>query len=400
MAKKNEKRKNVRKDGMFMKQVYIGVDENGKRVYKSCYGKSLKEVEEKAATLKVSLRKGLDIASASELFKMWSKRWLDQKKLSVNISWYGCCRKFSEYLDEYFGHIEIGKVRTVNIQEVINDLAIDNPHTNKPSSKKLLSSIKSTANQIFTLAIENRVVEFNPAEYTKIPKTPPVEERRALSREEIEWVNATDHRAKTAAMIMTYAGLRRGELIPLSWSDINLKEGTISITKSVERHSNKFVVKPGAKTDAGIRVVDIPENLIDFLASLKRETILVCPSAKGVMHTDTSWRSMWTSYLGEINRLHGDFGPFLVKPKSKFDRNGTPFVINKFTPHECRHTFATMLYFAGMDALTAAAQMGHADPKVTLSIYTHLDKTHKRKNIDKLNEYLSSGRRKEAETHK
>ena len=76
---------------------------------------------------------------------------------------------------------------------------------------------------------------------------------------------------------------------------------------------------------------------------------------------------MWDSYLGELNRLNGDFGPFLQKPKSKFDNKGTPFVIEAFTPHQLRHTFCTLLYRAGVDVLTAAEQMGHADPKVTLA---------------------------------
>jgi integrase len=49
-----------------------------------------------------------------------------------------------------------------------------------------------------------------------------------------------------------------------------------------------------------------------------------------------------------------------------------------------------MLYFAGVDVLTAKEQLGHTDAQTTLGIYTHLDKTHKRKAMSKLDEYLSS----------
>ncbi|MDR2571583.1 MAG: tyrosine-type recombinase/integrase [Oscillospiraceae bacterium] len=67
-----------------------------------------------------------------------------------------------------------------------------------------------------------------------------------------------------------------------------------------------------------------------------------------------------------------------------------PFVIPRITPHWLRHTYATMLYFAGVDVLTAKEQLGHTDAQTTLGIYTHLDKTHKRKAMSKLDEYLSS----------
>jgi len=99
---------------------------------------------------------------------------------------------------------------------------------------------------------------------------------------------------------------------------------------------------------------------------------------------------MWDSYLSDLNFKYGDFSPFERSPKSKFDPDGVPFVIPKITPHWLRHTFCTMLYFAGVDILTAKSQMGHKDIQTTLEIYTHLDACHKQKEIGKLNSYLDS----------
>lgn len=66
-----------------------------------------------------------------------------------------------------------------------------------------------------------------------------------------------------------------------------------------------------------------------------------------------------------------------------------PMLIPTFTPHQLRHTYITMLYLAGVDVLTAKEQAGHADIATTLGIYTHLDKQHKLRNLDKLNQFLS-----------
>ena len=68
-------------------------------------------------------------------------------------------------------------------------------------------------------------------------------------------------------------------------------------------------------------------------------------------------------------------------------------VIPKITPHWLRHTFATILYFAGVDILTAKEQLGHSDIKTTLGIYTHLDKQYKRKSMSRLDEYLDDASR-------
>jgi len=102
---------------------------------------------------------------------------------------------------------------------------------------------------------------------------------------------------------------------------------------------------------------------------------------------------MWESYLADLNIKYGDFSPFEKRPTSKFDPKGVPFVIPRITPHWLRHTFATMLYFAGVDVLTAKEQLGHADIQTTLRIYTHLDQQRKEKSMNKLNDYLKSASR-------
>ena len=91
-----------------------------------------------------------------------------------------------------------------------------------------------------------------------------------------------------------------------------------------------------------------------------------------------------------MNLKYGDFSHLEKRPKSKFDPNGVPFVIPKFTAHCLRHTYATTLHAAEVDVLTAKELLGHSDVKTTLNIYTHLDQAHKIKNINKLNDYLDN----------
>ena len=74
----------------------------------------------------------------------------------------------------------------------------------------------------------------------------------------------------------------------------------------------------------------------------------------------------------------------------RHEPKGVPMVIEGFSAHQLRHTYASMLYMAGVDVVTAKELMGHADVQTTLEIYTHLSKSHKVKEISKLDEYLAN----------
>ena len=151
----------------------------------------------------------------------------------------------------------------------------------------------------------------------------------------------------------------------------------------------KPCIKSYTKTEAGMRTVDIPKKLADYLASQPHKGLLVCPSAKGHMLTETAWKRMWESYIKDLNIKYGNFDDFVDRPKSKCIPGGVPIVIPEFTAHWLRHTFATILYLAGVDVVTAKEQLGHSDIKTTLDIYTHLDSEYKRRSMSKLDDYLS-----------
>jgi len=384
-----KKKNTARADGRIAVQVYLGRSEDGKRKYKTVYGKTQKEADLKADKIKISINKGLNVASQYDTFGTWSERWLVQKASEVSTRHLKTCKSNVKHLHP-IKDIQLTKIITHDIQQIITELGRSNPKTKKPTARQTLKVIKSTAVQIFQLAIDNRVLDYNPANAVKLPAGASTSTRRALTDIEQQWILDTEHRAKTAAMIMMFSGLRRGELIPLTWNDIDLKNATITVNKATEVLGGHFTVKLSAKSEESIRVVDIPQRLVDYLKNEQKNSLLVCVNAQGKMHTESSWVRMWESYLTDLNFKYGDFSPFQARPKSKYDPGGVPFVIPRITPHWLRHTFATMLYFAGVDILTAKEQLGHSDIKTTLQIYTHLDKTHKRRSMDKLNEYLAA----------
>lgn len=371
-----------RPDGRYGANVTIG-----KNQHKYVCANSQKELEEKVTQLKIKLGKGLNIAAERDTFGEWGEMWLKQKKLSVSSGMYGAYAGHYKKLEELY-NIPVSKLRLNDFQQIVFRLGSGE----KPLSKKTLNGLKQTASQILQLAIDNRVIDYNCANAIVIPSSAkPAEKRRALTKEEQRWIRETPHRAQTAAMIMMYAGLRRGELLPLLWSDIDFDRKTISINKAVAYVNGKPQVKNCGKTDAALRTVFIPDILIDYLKGLRRDTLLVCPSTKGTIITEIGWKRLWDSYLKNLNFKYGDFGDYVnLKVKSKYQPGGLPMVIPHITAHWLRHTFITNMFFAGISLMTAKEQAGHADIRTTAEIYTHLNDEYKERDMQGLNDYLKA----------
>lgn len=374
-----------RSDGRYQLNVYIGTDENGKKRFKTVYGKTQKETQQKASELKIRLGKGIDVTAESDTFAAWCDRWLVYRKSEVNKAQYDLSESRAEYLKERLGKTRLKDITTTDLQKIINEFAERNPRTRKPSAKKTLGDYKQIMNQIFRTAIHDRAVDYNPAEYVRIPQNAPSKKRRALTDTERDWIEETPHRARTAAMIMLYAGLRRGEVTALTWSDVDLAAGTITVNKSITYKGDEPRSVKAPKTQCGNRVIPIPQVLIDYLSGIERDSLLVVTSANGKQMTETAWKRMWESYMSVLNEKYG------VHPdvESRFDPKGMPKTIEEFTPHCLRHTYCTMLYEAGVDVLVAKTLMGHSDVKTTLGIYTHLSQSHTTTNAQLLNQYLS-----------
>ncbi|MCM1508401.1 MAG: site-specific integrase [Ruminococcus flavefaciens] len=378
-----------RADGRYTCSVYLGKDVHGNRKYKTLYAKTQKELQKKYNEIKLQLDRGIDISAQNETFKKWADRYIRNKEGNVGERYLNCLKYQLKHLDP-LNNIPIAKIRPYQIQDILDELA---NRSSKPLSKKSLTDIRNIANRIFQLAANNRILDFNPINAVEIPKGSGKKKREAINDEQIQWIMDTPHKAQTASMIMLYAGLRRGELLALTWTDIDLMNKTISVNKAVEFAGNQPHIKPMTKTQAGMRLVSIPNVLADYLSQIKPVSLVVC-TLNGNTMTECQFRRMWESYMSVLNEKYGDFSADIVskrkdgKLKSRMSPGGLPMKISTFTPHQLRHTYASMLYKSGIDVVTAKEQLGHSDITTTLNIYTHLDSEYKTRNMDKLNNYL------------
>ena len=369
-----------REDGRFLVRVYLGVVD-GKKKYKSVYGNTQKEANQKADEIRASLRKGIDLASSNDSFVCWADYWLTYKKNEVSADRYKALVPRVQVWKDALSFAKISQIKPFDLQTILFSISARNPLTSQPMAKNTIRSYIQIINSIFDFAIDNRIIDFNPASKLKAPQGATENHRRALTEDERQWVMEFEHRAKPSAMLMMLSGLRRGEATALQWNDIDFEKNTITVTKSYNFKQGEFKKPKNNKS----RVVTVPQILIDYLSTLPRTSPFVLTSANGLMMTDTAWKRLYDSYMKDLNLQYGNF----VTVPNKFAPTKAPMMIKPFTPHELRHTFCTIMYEAGVDVLTAKEQMGHSDVKTTLAIYTHLSSLHKEKDIQKLDAFLS-----------
>ena len=361
-----------RADGRYQISLYLGKDENGKAIRKTVYGATQKETEQKADALRARIGKGLNLTSNYTVEK-WAAMWLENKKLHVGATSQEIYKTVVDRLCLYVGRMRISEVLPLHLQRIIDDLAVENPNTGRPASARLMQYQRDGMHQIFDYARKNRLIDTNPADDLTLPRAEK-QRRVPITEHERELILSVPHRTRTAAFLMLFAGLRRGEVLPLLWSDVDLDSGTISVNKAVEFVDRKPRIKL-PKTRSGIRTVFIPDRLIEYLRQLPKDNDLVFPDLSGGIFGLNAWRKAWESYLVDLSAA--DTGVNKYSPNFRRTVN--------FTPHQLRHTFCTDLYAAGVDVLTARDQMGHSSINVTLEIYTHLNEQKARAEMQKLN---------------
>lgn len=375
-----------RSDGRYVAQVYLGRGEDGRRKYKSIYAKSLPELREKEAEVRHQLGKGLDLLAGRDSFDRWADDFQRIKDAAdITQRQKENYRHTVEVWKDALKGYEISQVRPDDIERVLLGLQ------EQGMANRTVAFYRSTIRQILQRAV-GRVIPSNPVDLVQLTRSAhAVEKRRALTAGEQQWIWDTPGRGQPVAIIMMLSGLRRGELAALTWADVDLKARTIAVNKVMEYPPNDVPkLRALTKSAAGMRVVDIPQRLCDYMAQMPHDNALVIHTTDGRPMTATAWAALWQSYMRRLNIKYGTRTPADKERMKKPGQRKFDMTIPHITLHWLRHTFCTLLYLAGVDVVQACAQMGHADVTTTLKIYTHLDATHKRKSVDKLDAYLAS----------
>lgn len=365
-----------RADGRYCKQIIVGYQPNGKRKMKTIYGKTIREVEDKEREIRVQIDNGIDLISNDILLKDWALQWLNVYKNNVakaTRSMYEL--NINNYIIPMLGDIPISQLKPIQIQRAINEI-LDSGHTRTGEVFKL------TIKQIISQAVLEGLVQNNVCERLEKIKSGANEKRTLTGFERQCILRTTSYtpREKLFLMILYYTGLRRGEALALTIHDVDMEQKKLRVNKSLDISENTPEVKE-PKTKAGYRDVPIPNELCDCLTDYlnNHNSVYLFPNLKGELISHSSFIKMWKSIIRKTQATANEMGDCETIT---------------FTPHIFRHTYATNLYYAGVDVKKSQYYLGHSNIEMTLKIYTHLDNEKNEKDyFDKINNFFSQAKK-------
>lgn len=272
------------------------------------------------------------------------------------------------YIYPFLGEIQIENITKETIIDFIDKL-INNPE--KKLSTNTIIGIIQTLNQGFNFALELKYISLNPIKGIKLPK---IKEKEviAINRKEQRKIEeyCLNHKKSNyiGIVLCLYTGIRIGELLALTWKDIDFKQHLVYIkrTSYYAKKDNKYkVMIDTPKTIKSTRIIPLNKNLSSLLYSRykmsKSEFVITTKDNKMV----------------DVRSYQRTFQSVLSKCK-----------IEKYNFHSLRHTFATRAIELGVDVKTISDILGHSTVNITLNRYAHSLLEHKKSEMDKLSRLL------------
>ena len=224
-------------------------------------------------------------------------------------------------------------------------------HGNPGLSSATVRSLHLMLHNALNRAVKERLILRNPTEDCIAPKVQKFE-MQILQPEHIKtYLDAAEKRGLLPMFYLELvSGLRKGELTALLWSDLDITNRTISVSKQYVKNPNGELTLSRPKTETSVRKVSISQEAVDLLvAEHKRHPnnpyMFPSPITREMYHPDP------------IVNLH----------KKILKDAGLPHI--RF--HDLRHTFATLALQNGVDVKTVSSMLGHYDAGFTLRTYTH-----------------------------
>jgi integrase len=324
------------------------------RIWRTVKG-SRKDAERELAKLLNEVAHGLPADPGRMTVEQWLRCWLEGKRPTVSAKTYETYELLvRRYLIPALGRHRLSQLHPYHVQETLSKLLEAGKHP------KTVLHVFRTLHAALADAVRQQILGRNVCDLVRPPKVP-VREPRVLTEEELQRLlrAAEGTRFNAPIHLGALCGLRRGEVLALRWSDVDLEGGVLCVRRTLEETRFGLAFKE-PKTNR-FRAVALPPVVVEALREHRRAQAverlragpswqdydLVCPARNGV-----PWRP---------SNFKRDFEAFVRK-------NG----FEGLTFHMLRHTHASHLIRVGADIRTVASRLGHATPRLTLDTYGHL----------------------------
>lgn len=325
----------------------------------------------------------------NEWFDIWCREYKYNRVKVTTIQTYQTL--YDCQIREKLGEYRIRDIRPFDLQILCNQM-IDNK-----SSSSYIHNIYSMLSNIFKFAVNNELMGKNPCDGIILPSKHSYK-RTFLTLEEqknlLQFVKQEQWQ-KHLPIITTLlgTGMRIGELLALTWDDIDFKTNTISINKTMvyiknpqTGHFEFQTVEP--KTQNAYRAIPMVQSVKNQLKMQKN--ILQCHQSKNTWNPLKSFVNLVfpnkygkPQQRGDVQRILNRIVRAYNEEHEK-DSSSQVCKLPNLHPHMLRHSFATRCFELDIPPKTVQMLLGHSSIQLTMDIYTHVSEQKKREDMKKL----------------
>ena len=309
-----------------------------------------------------------DLDQATDmLVDAWFDYWIGIKKQTVRPN---TVRNYSERYERnikgVIGNKLLTDVKPIHCQKIFSDMADEGYKTTTIYQSRI------ALYNMFEFAREDDVLITNPCKKSlKSDMGKPSEKKEALTidvqREFLEAVVGYSYENQYRFVLQT--GLRTGELIGLKWSDIDFKNRTMKIERTMEYRYKVGEWRVGPpKSKSGYRTIPLTDEAIRILENQRSKN-------KSLKLVPIEWKDIVFLCRKGTPVKNSTYDTGLFK---YCDRVGIP----RFSMHVLRHTFATRCIEGGMKPKTLQKILGHSNIGITMNLYVHITEDEKHREID------------------
>lgn len=342
----------------------IGRDEYGKRIQKQQSFPNKKEAEEALNKIIYKIEKGeyyipKDTLYSDYLYNTWIPTHCKNSNIKAKtLENYNFV--IDHYISKKLGNIKIKDITPFTLQKfnsyLQNDLGLSGT-TCLNCHIVIRESLKDAVNW--------QIINRNAADAIKRPKkTTP--EMKVLDKDEvIKVLNALKNYSIYLIVLVDFnTGLRRGEILALTWKDIDFIKGYINVNKQLQKINNVLEITT-CKSKSSVRCISIPDFLVPILLKEKEKQEKI-KSIIGNKYEDNN--------LVFCQKNGKAYDPDYITRNfaRKMEQISKEYNIPKIRFHDIRHTHATLLLEAGENISVVSKRLGHSKEATTLNIYSHV----------------------------
>ena len=337
------------------------------------------EADAKAARdeARVRARRGEFVNRSTVTVAAYLAEWLEAHASTVKPKTLaGYRHDIDHYIVPRIGRMRLQALRPAVISKLYRELAEHGGRDGGPLSAWTVSHIHRTLRKALEDAVHvEQLLAVNPAEQSKRPRQRGAEPTRVWTAEQMDAFLSTarSHRLFAFYHLAAYTGARRGELLYLRWQAVNLDAAEITFGGSTAVVRGQRI--EGTTKGGRSRVISIDSDTVAVLREHRRsqaaERLAARSSwtdASGLVFTTRWGEPLYpdtvTALMTKLIRQHSKSLPATAQP------------IPHARLHDLRHLHATTLLLAGVPVHVVAARLGHADPAVTLRVYSHVLREH------------------------